>query len=206
MDYEAGYQAEAIDCDATLKIDCYDFVRRIEHIGAQLNAIINVQKQHKASKRSRDAEMPAPAPKPFTPPRKAPISVKPTQERCSDVEESDLDDFADDYDSVYSQSSIKTPRKKLQANWRFLGVLHKSECNSEQLQEWLNLTAAVEMEKAGPIETVRPGKHEIGGFRRAHVSNTILFPMCCQSVLNRFSMLCSGLEVSKTGDGQRFYS
>jgi hypothetical protein len=179
---------------AALKIDCHDFVRRIEHMGAQLN----VQKQHKASKRSRDAEMPAPAHKrhaPFIPQRKAPISVKPTQEHCSDVEDSDLDEFVDDDDSVYLQSSFKTPRKKLQVNWRFLGVRHKSECNSDQIQAWLSHTAAVEMAKAGPIETVRPGKHEIGGFRRAHVSDTILFPMCCQFVLTRFSILCAGLHV-----------
>ncbi len=132
--------------------------------------------------------------------------MKPTQERRTDVEDSNLDEFADDDDSVFLQSSYKLPRKKLQANRRFLGVWHKSECNSDQIQEWLNLTAAVEMAKAGPIETVRPGKHDIGGFRRAHVSDKILFPMCCQSVLIRFSMLCAGLQVSKTGDGQRFYS
>jgi hypothetical protein len=50
INYDAGVHAEAIDRDAALKIDCHDFVRRIEHMGAQLNAIINVQKQHKASK------------------------------------------------------------------------------------------------------------------------------------------------------------
>jgi hypothetical protein len=63
-----------IDCDAALKIDCKEFVRRIEHMGAQLHAIIKVQKEHKASKRERGAELPAPDPKrpaPFTPSRKA---------------------------------------------------------------------------------------------------------------------------------------
>jgi hypothetical protein len=106
-----------------------------------------------------DAEVPAPAPKrhaPFTPPKKAPISVKPTQEPCSDVDESDLDEFAADDDSVYSQLSFKTPRKKSQANWRFLGVRHKAECNAEQIQVWLTQTAAAEIAKAGPIETVPP--------------------------------------------------
>jgi hypothetical protein len=125
--YEAGIHAEAIVRDAALKIDRHDFLRRFEHMGAQLNATINVQKQQQASKRLRDSEMPAPAPKrhvPFTPPRKAPISVQPTQERRPDVEDSDLDEFADDNYSVFLQSSYKTPRKKLQANWRFLGVRH----------------------------------------------------------------------------------
>jgi hypothetical protein len=78
---EAGIHAEAIDHDAALKIDCRASMRRFEHIGAQLHAIINVQKQRQASKRIRDSEMSAPAPKrpaPFTPPRKAPISVQPT--------------------------------------------------------------------------------------------------------------------------------
>jgi hypothetical protein len=94
-------------------------------MGAQLNVIINVQKQHKASKSSWDAEMPAPACKssaPFTPPRKAPISVQPSQERSSKSKESDPDEFADEDDSVYSLLSFKTLRKKLQPNWRFLGV------------------------------------------------------------------------------------
>jgi hypothetical protein len=131
--HEAGHQAVAIDREAALKIDCHDFMRRLEHMGAQLHAIINVQKQEKASKRARDSEMPAPAPKrraPFTP-KKVPISVQPTQE---DIEDSDLDEFADDDDSVFSQSSYKTPRKKLQADWRFLGVRHKSEWSDGQKQ------------------------------------------------------------------------
>jgi hypothetical protein len=110
--HEAGHHAVTIDREAALKIDCHDFMHRFEHMGAQLHAIINVQKQEK-SKRVRDSEMPAPAlkrPAPFTPPKKAPISVQPTQE---DIEDSDLDEFADDDDSVFSQSSYKTPRKKL---------------------------------------------------------------------------------------------
>jgi hypothetical protein len=182
---EAGHHAVAIDRDAALKIDCHDLLRRFEHMGAQLKAIINVQKEEQAIKRARDSEMPAPAPKrpaPFTPPRKAPISVQPTQETRSETrsdEDSDLDEFADDDDSVFSQSSYKTPRKKLQANWRFLGVRHNAESSPQQIQAWLHETAAVEMAKAGPIETARPGKYEIGGFRRAHVSDTILFTMCC---------------------------
>ncbi len=35
---------ETIDRDSALKIDCKEFVRRIEHTGAQLHAIIKVQK------------------------------------------------------------------------------------------------------------------------------------------------------------------
>ncbi len=56
-------------------------------MGAQLHAIIIVQKQHKATKRERGAGLPAPDPKrpaPFTPPRNAPISVK----ACHDNEAS----------------------------------------------------------------------------------------------------------------------
>jgi hypothetical protein len=88
---------------------------------------------------------------------------------------------------VFSQSSYKTPRKKLQANWRFLGVQHKAECNDDQIQAWLAETAAAEMAKAGPIESVLPGKNVIGGFRRAHVSDILVFPISCQSVLTRFA-------------------
>ncbi len=153
-------------------------------MGAQLHAIIKVQKEHKASKRERGAELPAPDPKrpaPFTPSRKAPISVKATQQRCSEGEESDLDEFADEDDSVYSQLSTKAPRKKLQPNWRFFGVKDKSECSPQQIQAWLAETAAVEMAKAGSIQEIPHGKNEISGFRRAHVSEISLY-----SVLHTF--------------------
>jgi hypothetical protein len=87
----------------------------------------------------------------------------------------------------FSQSSSNAPRKKLQPNWRFLGVQHKSECSPRQIQTWLAETASLEMAKAGPIEDIPPGKNEIGGFRRAHVSNTILIPALHKSVL---TLLC----------------
>ncbi len=64
----------------------------------------------KASKRDRDSEVPAPAskhPAPFTPPRKAPISVQPTQESRSDVEDSDLDEIADDDDQYFRNLPTK---------------------------------------------------------------------------------------------------
>jgi hypothetical protein len=108
-------------------------------MAGQLKAIMHVQKEHKATKRKRGAEIPAPEPKrpaPFTPPRKAPISVKATQQRCSEGEESDLEEYADDDDSVLLQSSCKALRKKLQLNWKFLGVQHKSECSPQQIQAW----------------------------------------------------------------------
>jgi hypothetical protein len=57
-------------------------------------------------------------------------------------------EYADDDDSVFSQSSSKAPHKKLQPNWRFLGIKHNSECSPQQIQTWLAETAAVEMAKA----------------------------------------------------------
>ncbi len=86
-----------------------------------------------------------------------------------------MQDYADDDDSVLSLSSSKAPPKKLRMNWRFLGVKHNSECSPKQIQTWSAETAAVEMAKAGPIQAIPAGKNEIGGFRRAHVSETILF-------------------------------
>jgi hypothetical protein len=60
------------------------------------------------TKRKRGAEMRAPEPKrraPFTPPRKAPISVKSSQQHGSEGEESTLEEYVDDDDSVLSQAS-----------------------------------------------------------------------------------------------------
>jgi hypothetical protein len=190
---------EAIDRDAALRIDCEKFIRRFEHMAGQLKAIMHVQKEDKATKRKRGAEMPAPEPKrlaPFTPPRKAPISVKATQlhHDGSEREESDLEEYADDDDSVLSQSSSKAPRKKLQPNWRFLGV--------KQIQTWLAETAAVEMAKAGPIEDIPPGKNEIGGFRRAHVSEIILFPVPHKSHKFHVPTVQAGPLGSRPGPGR----
>jgi hypothetical protein len=77
-------------------------------MAGQLKAIMHVQKQHTATKRERGAEMPGPEskrPAPFKPLRKAPISVKATQQQGSEGEESDLHKYADDDDSVLSRSS-----------------------------------------------------------------------------------------------------
>jgi hypothetical protein len=92
---ESTYQEiiQSIDRDAALKFDCDEFMRRFDVMAEQLKAVMHVQKEHKATKRARGAEMPAPAPKRpalFTPPRKAPISVKATQQRGSEGEESDF--------------------------------------------------------------------------------------------------------------------
>ncbi len=75
-------------------------------------------------------------------------------------------EYANYDDSVFSQSSSKAPRRKLQPNWSFLGVLHKSECSPGDVEIWLAETAAVEMANAGPIEEIPPGKKVIGGFRQ----------------------------------------
>jgi hypothetical protein len=91
-------------------------------------------------------------------------------------------EYADDDRSVFSQSSSKTPRKKLQPNWKFFGVKHKSESSSQQM---LAESAALKMVKAGPIEEIRPGKNGLGGFRRAHVNDLLLF-----SVSNIFLFNC----------------
>jgi hypothetical protein len=47
------------------------------------------------------------------------------------VDNSDYEDYADDDDSVFSQSSSKTPRKKLQPNRMLIFVKHKSGCSPQ---------------------------------------------------------------------------
>ena len=81
----------------------------------------------------------------------------------------------------FSQSFSKAPCKKLQPNWRFLGVKQNSKCSLT----WLAKTAALEMATAGPIEEIRTGKNEIGGFRRAHVSEIFIFSVSHISLLTR---------------------
>ncbi len=94
--------------------------------------------------------------------------------------------YADDDDSVFLQSSSKTPCKKLQRSWRFLGVKHKSECIPAEIEKWLAQTAGAKMAKAGPIEEIPPGKKEICGFRRAHASEIFIFPASHISLSTRF--------------------
>ncbi len=43
------------------------------------------------------------------------------------------------------------------------------------LQTWIAQTAAVEMAKAGPNEELRPGKTDLGGFRRVHARDDHCF-------------------------------
>jgi hypothetical protein len=46
INFDADSHAVAIDRDAALKIDCHDFMRRFEHMGAQLHAIPKSRKRH----------------------------------------------------------------------------------------------------------------------------------------------------------------
>jgi hypothetical protein len=117
-----------VDRDAALKFDFKMFIRRFDvmPVADQLRTIMHVQMEHAGSKRKRGAEMPAPEPKSnaiYSPQEGAAISVKATQQHGSEGEESDLEEYADNDDSVLSQSSSKAPRKKLQPNGRFLAYV-----------------------------------------------------------------------------------
>jgi hypothetical protein len=79
-----------------------------------------------------------------------------------------------DDDSDFLQSYSKTPRKKLQTKCKFLDVVQTADSIPQQIQTWLAETAALDMAKAGLIEEMRPGKNELGGFRREHVNEYYL--------------------------------
>jgi hypothetical protein len=85
----------SIDRDAALKVDCKKMLRQFDQMAQDLKTILHVQMEHKATKRKRGTELPAPEPKrraSFTPPRKARISVQVSQQHDSESKESDLED------------------------------------------------------------------------------------------------------------------
>ena len=96
---------------------------------------------------------------PFTPPRRAPVSVYPTQMAY---------DYDFERDSLSSQSTRQ--RAQLQEKMKVVAVKLKKDYTPAQFNEWLQAYAKAEMAKAGPCEDLHCKGEHIGGFPRAHVS------------------------------------
>ena len=96
---------------------------------------------------------------PFTPPRRAPVSVYPTQMAY---------DYDFERDSLSSQSTRQ--RAQLQEKMKIVAVKLKKDYTPAKFNEWLQAYAKSEMAKAGPSEDLHCKGEHIGGFPRAHVS------------------------------------
>ena len=167
--------ASTIDKEAALKFDTRKCMHKMHRMSKQLEAIMKIQTVHKSEMAKRGEMQP---PSSFSPRRK---SHRPVVPPTDSEDESDDDD--DDDSSVFSlSSSCKTPRKKLQAVWRLIGTKMKADCSPQDIQTWLEAKSKEEMVKAGAVEEMRPGKNELGGFRRAHVR--VFFNYSCILISN----------------------
>ncbi len=131
----------------------------------------------KRRRQDSDTESDRKRPAPFTPPKRGRTLV---HDSNFELDDADPDEYDDD-----SVSSSKTPRKKIQPQWQLIGIKHKSQHSTDDIDRWLAAAADAKMIKAGPIEEKhsRSGRMapSLGGFKLAHVSYRIrishLFPM-----------------------------
>jgi hypothetical protein len=113
----------------------------------------------------------SPPPKPdkyryqqFTPPRHAHERIRARQHDDDDCEHSSLCSF-----------QTGSTRIRLQERWRNIGTKDKATCNSLNIKQWIEDHAHAEMAKAGQFKDLRPALTDVGGFKRAHVSNCRMF-------------------------------
>jgi len=84
------------------------------------------------------------------------------------MEDDDDDDF--ERDSIGSSQTGST-RIRLQDRWRIIGTRDKATSSADDIKQWIEDHANAEMAKAGQFEDLHPAPTDVGGWKRAHVSN-----------------------------------
>ena len=137
------------------------FVRLAEMANQFMDTVKEMRKSTKFPK--RDASPPPTKQRKkkltFTPPRKAPDVVGPTQE---------LDDDDMERDSLSSETS-RAPRKRLLAEWRVVDVINKSKLERSEAMVAFSEIAAADLSKSGPSDDFRMSEASLGGFKPAQV-------------------------------------
>ena len=86
--------------------------------------------------------------------------VRSTQEDSDDCER----------DSLSSQST-RTFRVRLQERFRVVGIKIKADNTPAEIRDWMNDFARAELNEAGTLRDLQPDPRDLGGFKRAHVSD-----------------------------------
>ncbi len=128
----------------------------------------------------------------FTPPRHAREQIRATQ-----YDDDDYDDY--ERDSLDSSQTGST-RIRLQERWRVIGTKDKATFTTADINKWVEEHAHAEMAKAGQFEDLRPAPTDVGGFKRAHVSNCSMFHCDVFGVLIRF-YLCRDTKLLQIHHG-----
>ena len=114
----------------------------------------------------------------FTPPRHGRVEIPATQ-----LEDDDDEDF--ERDSLAGASQTGSTRIRLQERWRIIGTRDKLTNTPEDIKRWLEEHATAEMAKAGLFEDLHPKPSDVGGWKRAHVSNCTSYNVVYFGVLIR---------------------
>jgi hypothetical protein len=119
----------------------------------------------------------------FTPPRHAREQIRKTQN----------DDDGDDYerDSLCSSQTGST-RIRLQERWKIVGTRNKATTSTKDFKKWIEEHAHAEMAKAGQFEDLKPAPTDVGGWKRAHVSNCTLFNVV---KFVQLIWICTGMQI-----------
>jgi hypothetical protein len=79
-------------------------------------------------------------------------------------------DFDCEWDSLSSQSTC-TFCVRLQEKFRVVGIKNKADNTPAEMREWMDDFARAELNEAGTLRNLQHDPRDLGGFKRAHVSD-----------------------------------
>ncbi len=104
----------------------------------------------------------------------APNSYKRRRFRSPAVKEDEeatsyVDGFASDYGDDTDSAKVRTPRKRMQPRFRFIGPRYSDRSTPDEIKTWLVTTANESMALTGQFSNVLSKPDDMGPFKKAHV-------------------------------------
>ena len=84
-----------------------------------------------------------------------------------------VDGFASDYGDDTDSAKVRTPRKRNQPRFRFIGSRHSDQKTPDEIKTWLVTTANESMVLTGQFSNVISKQDDMGPFKKAHVQIVI---------------------------------
>ena len=146
-----------------------ELAKKLQDMSIQLDFLIRQSEKEKSKKRARNDSY-APDPKArkqshaFDAPRRFATQVLATPSDSERTYEQDED----------TESSVRTPRRKVQPPWVFVGLKHTATDSPAAIRKWLTDFADAQMLLAGPYSQGRNLPEDLGAFKQGHVSLSII--------------------------------
>ncbi len=80
-----------------------------------------------------------------------------------------VDGIASDYGDDTDSAKVRTPRKRMQPRFRFIGSRYYDQSTPDEIKTWLVMTANEYMALTGQFSNVLSKPDDMGPFKKAHV-------------------------------------